>query len=59
MDKPKLISRQQLSRLLNADPRSKLVTSFEPYAFMLQAGQELPLYRAEIVEEIKASKEVK
>jgi hypothetical protein len=59
MDKPKLISRQQLSRLLNTDPRSKLVMSAEPFAFMLQGGQELPLYRAEIVQEIKATKEAK
>ena len=59
MEKPRLISKQQLSRLLNTDPRSKIVTSAEPYAFMMWGGEEIPLYRAEIVEEIKTAKEVK
>jgi len=59
MELPKFISKYSLSRLLNADIRSKLITNLEPSAIIVNCGKELPLYSFEIVEEIKASKEVK
>jgi hypothetical protein len=58
MELPKFISKYSLSRLLNADIRSKLITNLEPSAIIVNCGKELPLYSFEIVEDLKKKKEL-
>jgi len=59
MEKPKLISKAQLARLLDTDVRANVVENAEPWAYMKWGAGEVPLYRIAIVAELQAAREVK
>jgi hypothetical protein len=54
-----LLTRSSLAWLLNADPRSKLLSDVQPIAFLLNGRRRLPLFSAHELERLKEQPERK
>jgi hypothetical protein len=53
------ITKSQLARMLDSSVRARIVETAEPDAFLKWSSDTVPLYRIELVEQLKGSKEVK